>query len=49
VRLQASQLEQVVFNLVLNASDALLNVRDRPRQITVRVRSVMRSSARAFW
>jgi signal transduction histidine kinase len=37
VRLAASQLEQVVFNLVLNASDALLDVQGRPRQITVRV------------
>jgi signal transduction histidine kinase len=37
VRMARTQLEQVLFNLILNASDALQSVRDRECRITVHV------------
>lgn len=37
VKTRRSQIEQVVFNLVLNASDAVLGLAGRPRTIKVRV------------
>lgn len=37
LRMSRAQLEQVVFNLILNASDALLPIKDRARTIEVRV------------